>query len=55
VRTCPVAAEAVQGAYVSFVGTDEIAAVDIGTQRGGSGIAATVVLATVPPVGWSIP
>jgi len=54
-RSCPAVAITLPAAYVSFVGTDEVAAVEIGTQRGGSGTAATVVVAEVPPVGWSMP
>lgn len=41
-------------AYVRFVGTNKVAALIIGTQRGGL-IAATVEAFKVPPAGWSIP
>lgn len=42
-------------AYVSFVGTDKVAAVVIGTERGGPVIAATVEAFQGPPGGWSMP
>lgn len=35
--------------------TDKVAAVEIGTPRGGPGTAATVVAFEVPPAGWSMP
>jgi hypothetical protein len=55
VRSCPAYAATLPSAYVSFVGTDKVAAVQIGTQRGGSVTTATVILAEVPPAGWSMP
>jgi len=42
-------------AYVRFVGTNKVAALIIGTQRGGPAIAATIKAFKVPPAGWSIP
>jgi len=42
-------------AYVRFVGTNKVAALIIGTQRGGPVIAATIAAFVVPPAGWSIP
>lgn len=56
VRSCPAAVEpSLPAAYVSFAGTAKVAAVEIGTQRGGSVTAATVILAEVPPAGWTMP
>jgi hypothetical protein len=56
VRSCPAAIEpSLPAAYVSFAGTAKVAVVEIGTQRGGSVTAATVILAEVPPAGWSMP
>ena len=42
-------------AYVRFVGTNKVAALIIGTERGGPVIAATVEAFEVPPPGWSMP
>jgi hypothetical protein len=39
---------------VTFVGTDKIAVVEIGTVTGGPGID-SVVAFKVPPAGWSMP
>jgi hypothetical protein len=52
---CPAVTMMLPGGYVSFVGTDKIAAVELGTERGGSILGATVVVAEVPPLGWSMP
>lgn len=54
-RSCPAVTLLVPAAYVSFAGTDKVAAVEIGTQRGGSITAATRILAEVPPVGCAMP
>jgi hypothetical protein len=55
VYSCPLAADSLPTAYVTFVGTDKVAALEIGTQRGGSATAASVVAFQVPPTGWSMP
>jgi hypothetical protein len=55
VYSCPAVAGPLQGAYVRFVGTDKVAAVEIGTQRGGPVTAATVVAFEIPPGRWSMP
>jgi hypothetical protein len=52
---CPLAAGPLPTAYVTFVGTDKVAALEIGTQRGGPEIAASIVAFEVPPTGWSMP
>jgi hypothetical protein len=52
---CPILSTALAGAFVRFVGSAEVAAVEIGTQRGGTITAATVISLEVPPVGWSTP
>ena len=51
---CPVATDPLPTAYVSFVSTDKVAAVEVGTVTGGRGID-TVVAFEVPPPGWSLP
>jgi len=51
---CPLATDPLPIAYVAFVGTDKIAAVEIGTVTGGPGIDRLVAF-EVPPAGWSIP
>jgi hypothetical protein len=42
-------------AYVTFVGTDRVAALLIDTQQGGAVVVATMVAFGVPPAGWSMP
>ena len=42
-------------AYVTFVGTDMVAALLIETQQGGAVVVATIVASEIPPAGWSMP
>ena len=42
-------------AYVTFVGTDMVAALLIETQLGGAVVVATIVASEIPPAGWSMP
>jgi hypothetical protein len=49
---CPLATDPLPTAYVAFVGTDKIAAVEIGTVMRGID---RLVAFEVPPPGWSLP
>lgn len=54
VASCPLSTDPLPTAYVAFVGTDKIAAVQVGTITGGPG-ADSVAAFEVPPAGWSLP
>lgn len=52
--SCPLATDPLPTAYVTFVGTDRVAAVEIGTVIGGRGVDRLVAF-EIPPAGWSLP
>jgi hypothetical protein len=53
-RGCSFPADGPNGAYVTFVGTDEIAALTI-TRLASGPMMANLVDFRVPPAGWSVP
>ena len=52
--SCPLETDPLPTAYVAFVGTDKVAAVQVGTVTGGPGTD-SVVAFEVPRQGWSLP
>jgi hypothetical protein len=54
VALCPLSTDPLPTAYVTFIGTDKVAAVQVGTVTGGPGTD-SVAAFEVPPEGWSIP